>query len=74
MARFTTVSMSRYNGGVAIKRAHGSSTVTIFDVCDATTGKWYPGIKAYGRTPGERHTFAIARVEAMIAAEATVTG
>lgn len=61
--------MSRYNGGVAVKRIYGSSTVTCFDVDDTATGKTYRNIRGFGRTPGDRHTYAIARVEELIANE-----
>lgn len=66
MTRFRTFSMSRYNGGIATKRRWGSSTVTVFDVEDTATGRTYRGIKAYGATPGERHTYAVARVGELI--------
>lgn len=41
-------SASRYNGGIAIKRRWGSSTVTEF----------YVQIDGDGKTPGERKTYA----------------
>ena len=71
MARFRTFSMSRYNGGVAVKRLHGSSTVTVFAVDDTETGKRYRDIRGFGRTPGERHTYAVRKVLEIIKAEST---
>jgi hypothetical protein len=56
------VSKARYNGGIKVKRAHGSSTVTTFWVYDAKDekdpGKWVE-IDGYGPTPGDRKTYAI---------------
>jgi len=56
------VSRERYYGGIAVKRRWGSATITVFvvyrasDAGDAT--KWRE-IRAYGKTPGERKTFAM---------------
>ena len=57
-------SFQRYNGGVRIKRLHGSSTVTRFyvfreeDRNDAS--KWLV-VEGFGPTPGDRKTDAIRR-------------
>jgi hypothetical protein len=55
-------STERYNGGVRIKRLWGSSTVTRFYVGYAgdenDPSKWMK-IEGYGKTPGERKTYAI---------------
>ena len=55
-------SYERYNGGVATKRAYGSSTVTRFFVYFAEDrndpSKWQK-IEGRGRTPGDRKTAAI---------------
>ena len=55
-------SFQRYNGGVKVKRQYGSSTVTRFYVHQAGEEgeplKWEV-IVGYGKTPGERKTFAI---------------
>lgn len=50
-------SASRYNGGIAIKRRWGSSTVTEFYV--QIDGVLQPErVTGYGKTPGERKTYA----------------
>ena len=55
-------SFERYNGGAAIKRQFGSSTVTKFYVYrvgdEKDPNKWLI-VKGYGKTPGERKTYAI---------------
>jgi hypothetical protein len=55
-------STERYNGGVRIKRLWGSSTVTRFYVHYADDrhdpSKWMK-IEGYGKTPGDRKTYAI---------------
>jgi len=51
------ISASRYNGGVKIKRVWGSSTVTeFFVIIDGVQQKDL--VKGYGKTPGDRKTFA----------------
>lgn len=66
LGRIEATSFSRYNGGVAVKRAYGSSTVTRFYVNYASDrgdpSKWEE-IDGYGRTPGERKTYATAYLE-----------
>jgi len=59
--KITLTSAERYNGGVRVKRQWGSSTVTHFWV--EVDGKLQKD-KAigYGKTPGERKTFAKERV------------
>lgn len=55
-------SFERYNGGAAIKRQYGSSTVTRFYVHfqeDASSPEKWVVITGYGKTPGERKTHAI---------------
>ncbi len=55
-------STERYNGGVRIKRMYGSSTVTRFFVHfadDAGDPSKWEKIEGYGKTPGERKTFAM---------------
>lgn len=57
MPRIELTSASRYNGGIAIKRRHGSSTVTSFWV--TVDGVLQPEqVTGYGPTPGERKTNA----------------
>jgi hypothetical protein len=51
------VSASRYNGGIAIKRNWGSSTITEFYVTIDGVHQ-AEKVKGYGRTPGERKTYA----------------
>ncbi len=55
-------SFERYNGGVKVKRKWGSSTVTRFYVYKqkdkGDANKWKI-VEAYGKTPGERKTYAI---------------
>lgn len=62
MVKLLAFSKERYNGGIAVKRRYGSSTVTIFWVMKEedrnNPGKWLE-IKSYGKTPGERKTFAL---------------
>jgi hypothetical protein len=65
MARkIIATSFQRFNGGVRIKRAYGSSTVTRFYVRfadeDGDPSRWLV-VEGYGRTPGERKTNAIER-------------
>lgn len=50
-------SASRYNGGVKVKRVWGSSTVTEFHVIIDGVLQNYT-VTGYGKTPGERKTFA----------------
>jgi len=50
-------SASRYNGGVAIKRLYGSSTITNFYV-RVNGSLWDGTIPGRGATPGERKTYA----------------
>jgi hypothetical protein len=56
--KLKTISMSRYNGGAAIKRKYGSSTLTTFAVYKAEDENDYTKhvmIKDVGgKTPGER--------------------
>jgi hypothetical protein len=60
--RVEASSFERYNGGLRVKRQWGSSTVTRFYVHFAEdrndASKWEK-IEGYGKTPGERKTFAI---------------
>ena len=55
------VSYERYNGGVKVKRLHGSSTVTYFYVYDEKDSndpsKWLK-VETKGPTPGERMSIA----------------
>ena len=53
-------SISRYNGGVRIKRQWGSSTVTRFMVgIEGSSPSEWKEIDSYGATPGDRKTYAI---------------
>lgn len=64
MGRIIASSFERYNGGAAIKRKHGSSTVTRFYVYreeDAHNTAAWREIEGYGLTPGDRKTDAIRR-------------
>lgn len=54
-------SIERYNGGIAVKRKYGSSTVTRFLVYYEGSVESWKNIEAYGPTPGDRKTFAINR-------------
>jgi hypothetical protein len=58
--KLSAISMARYFGGIATKRRWGSSTITEFLVTDEQTGRSVT-VKAYGKTPGERKTFAMNR-------------
>jgi len=53
-------SESRYNGGARVKRQYGSSTVTKFlvGVQGSPASSWVE-IDGYGKTPGDRKTFAM---------------
>ena len=52
-------SQSRYNGGVKIKKQYGSSTVTVFLVGEeGSHPSTWKTISGYGKTPGERKTYA----------------
>lgn len=59
-SKLFATSLRRYNGGVRVKRAWGSSTVTTFLVGfrDRRPDTWME-IDAYGATPGERKIYAI---------------
>jgi len=64
MAAIKAVSFERYNGGAAIKRQYGSSTVTkfyVFRAEDEKDASKYVVVKGYGPTPGDRKTDAIRR-------------
>ena len=54
-------SYERYNGGIAVKRKYGSSTVTRFMIdCVQSDGTATCVIfDGYGKTPGERKTYAM---------------
>lgn len=69
MGKILAHSFERYNGGVRIKRLHGSSTVTRFYVYreedEKDPSKWRK-IEGYGPTPGDRKTDAIRRYQATI--------
>lgn len=56
-------SMERYNGGIRIKRAYGSSTVTKFLVrpkgSKAVSDPGAVMVEGFGPSPGERKTFAM---------------
>jgi len=58
--KIVATSFERYNGGIATKRLHGSSTITRFYVRyeGDEPGKWVV-IEGKGPTPGERKTNAI---------------
>lgn len=67
MSKVIATSISRYNGGVAIKRKHGSSTVTTFRLYreeDANDPSKWREMEGYGPTPGDRKTDAIRKFEA----------
>jgi len=58
--RVEATSVERYNGGVRIKRAYGSSTVTRFLVGFAgSSADTWEKIEGFGPTPGDRKTYAI---------------
>lgn len=62
--KIVATSFERYNGGIRVKRAHGSSTVTRFYVHFADEehdpSKWKK-VEGFGPTPGDRKTDAIRR-------------
>jgi len=62
MRKVVASSTERYNGGVRIKRLWGSSTVTLFFVFYAEDrkdpAKWMK-LEGYGKTPGDRKTYAM---------------
>jgi hypothetical protein len=60
--RVFAVSKSRYNGGVRVKRLHGSSTVTRFLVgVEGSEPSTWVEVEGFGPTPGDRKTDAIRR-------------
>lgn len=64
IARLKAISFERYNGGIAVKRRYGSSTVTKFFIVPiaADGTEWETlQVEGYGATPGERGTDAKAR-------------
>lgn len=69
MGKIIAHSISRYNGGVAIKRKHGSSTVTVFRVYreehENSPNEWRE-VVGYGPTPGDRKTNAIRTYQSTI--------
>jgi hypothetical protein len=60
--------MYRHNGGIAIKRQWGSSTVTEFWVYkdEKTPNESMVKIQAYGKTPGKRKTYALKQAELIL--------
>jgi hypothetical protein len=69
MGKIIAVSSERYNGGIAIKRKYGSSTVTRFIVYreeHADNPSEWKKVEGYGPTPGDRKTDAIRRYQATI--------
>lgn len=55
-------SFERYNGGIAIKREYGSSTITKFYVHwegEESNPQSWKVISGFGKTPGERKSYAI---------------
>ena len=64
--RLKAFSMYRHNGGAAVKREHGSSTITEFWVYLDKKGDTHTAmvkIMAKGPTPGERKTGALKTAE-----------
>ena len=62
--KVVAVSISRYNGGAKVKRLHGSSTVTLFEVYFEEHAKDYSKhvkIEAKGANPHVRKQVAIDR-------------
>lgn len=69
--KLITISMSRYNGGAAVKRRYGSSTITMFCVyrdVDKDNYSRHVTVDVGGRTPGERSTAAKEKAEPLIRA------
>lgn len=69
MGKIIATSFERYNGGAAIKRKYGSSTVTRFYVHreeETNTPASWRVIEGYGHTPGDRKTDAIRRFQSTI--------
>lgn len=69
MGKIIATSFERYNGGVAIKRKYGSSTITRFYVYreeDSEDSTQWRIIEGFGPTPGDRKTFAIKRYQETI--------
>jgi len=72
MRKVVATSFERYNGGVRIKRLWGSSTVTRFFVhyVGDDPAKWMK-IEGYGKTPGDRKTYACNEFRKMNGEEVT---
>ena len=68
--QITLISASRWNGGIAIKHRWGSSTITEFYVT-VDGNHWKQKVCGYGRTPGDRKTYARQAVEAILAQKAS---
>jgi len=62
--KIKAVSFERYNGGIAIKRRFGSSTITKFYVSIDGVPDSQRIVEGYGKTPGERKTYAISSYKA----------
>lgn len=63
------LSVGRYNGGIAAKRKHGSSTITTFLVwrcCDTEFSDRSVQVEVGGKTPGARATTAKKIAEPLI--------
>ena len=62
-------SQFRYRASASEKRTYGGSTVTDFLVgVEGSNPSTWMKIRGFGRTPGERATFAKARYRAAVAA------
>jgi hypothetical protein len=66
MGKILAVSHERYNGGVAVKRKYGSSTVTRFYVWREEKPNEAKLVEGFGPTPGDRKTDAIRRYQEII--------
>lgn len=62
--KIIAVSNTRWRASAAEKRLHGGSTVTEFYVTRVDTDET-DTFTGYGKTPGERKTFAIAQARKM---------
>ena len=66
-ATIKAISYERYNGGMHVKRLHGSSTVTrffVYPASEAHNPAAWARVEGLGKTPGERKSYAIRAYQA----------
>jgi len=59
MTKLLTKSIERWRATASQRRLHGGATVTRFFVCEAD-GERHGEFVGYGRTPGDRKSYAMA--------------